>query len=161
MSLLVRTTAIAGLALGVGVVAAPAASADTRHHARDVVFVQTDALTGNSVVAFDRGRNGQLHQAGVYPTGGLGGALTGAVVDHTASEGALTADRDNRELYAVNAGSDTLSVFDVRGTGCSCARSSTAAAASRSASPSTTTSSTCSTAATAAASRASGTSAER
>src|SRR5439155_2477928 len=105
----------AGLALGVGVVAAPAASADTRHHARDVVFVQTDALTGNSVVAFDRGRNGQLHQAGVYPTGGLGGALTGAVVDHTASEGALTADREHGRLLAVNAGSDSVSVFKVRG----------------------------------------------
>ena len=115
MSLLVRSTAVAGLALGVGLVAAPAASADTSHHGRDVVFVQTDALTGNSVVAFDRGADGALHQAGVYPTGGLGGALTGAVVDHTASQGALSADRDNRELYAVNAGSNTLSVFNVRG----------------------------------------------
>src|SRR4051794_28213675 len=93
MSVLVRTTAVAGLALGVGLVAAPAASAGTRHHERDVVFVQNDALTGNAVVAFDRGADGALHQAGVYATGGLGGALTGAVVDHTASQGALTADR--------------------------------------------------------------------
>ena len=115
MSPLVRTTAVAGLALGVGLVAAPAASADTVTMRRDVVFVQNDALTGNTVVAFDRGEGGALHQAGVYPTGGLGGALTGAVVDHTASQGALTADRDNRELYAVNAGSNTLSVFNVRG----------------------------------------------
>jgi 6-phosphogluconolactonase (cycloisomerase 2 family) len=115
MSLLVRSTAIAGLALGVGVVAAPAASADASRHAPDVVFVQSDALTGNSVVAFDRGEDGALHRAGLYPTGGRGGALTGAVVDHTASQGALTADRDKRELYAVNAGSNTLSVFSVRG----------------------------------------------
>jgi 6-phosphogluconolactonase (cycloisomerase 2 family) len=115
MSVLVRTTAVAGLALGVGLVAAPAASAGTRHHGRDVVFVQNDALTGNAVVAFDRGADGALHQAGVYPTGGLGGALTGAVVDDTASQGALAADRENRELYAVNAGSNTLSVFGVRG----------------------------------------------
>ena len=115
MSLLVRSSAVACLALGVGLVAAPAASADTRHNARDVVFVQNDALSGNAVVAFDRGGDGALHQAGVYPTGGLGGALTGAVVDHTASQGALTADRGDRELYAVNAGSNTLSSFKVRG----------------------------------------------
>src|SRR4051794_9680398 len=115
MSTLVRGTAVAGLSLGVGLLAAPAASADVRHHARDVVFVQNDALSGNAVVAFDRAYDGALHQAGVYPTGGLGGALTGAVADHTASQGALTADRAHRELYAVNAGSDTLSVFRVHG----------------------------------------------
>ena len=115
MSTLLRSTVLAGLALGVSLGAAPAASADSSHHARGVVFVQNDALSGNAVVAFTHGDDGTLHRAGVYSTGGLGGALTGAVVDHTASQGALTADRENRQLYAVNAGSNTLSVFNVRG----------------------------------------------
>lgn len=77
------------------------------------VFVQTDGLAGNAVVAYDRAPDGTLHQAGTYPTGGLGGALTGAVVDHLASQGSLVYDRGL--LYAVNAGSDTLTVFAVRG----------------------------------------------
>ncbi|WP_426625680.1 lactonase family protein [Leifsonia sp. McL0607] len=77
------------------------------------VFVQTDGLAGNSVVAYDRAPDGTLHQAGTYPTGGVGGALTGSVVDHLASQGSLVYDRGL--LYAVNAGSNTLTVFAVRG----------------------------------------------
>jgi 6-phosphogluconolactonase (cycloisomerase 2 family) len=80
-----------------------------------VVFVQTDNPAGNQIVAYDREADGSLTQAGVYDTGGLGGVLAGSVVDHTASQGALTYDRGNDLLYAVNAGSDTLSVFAVRG----------------------------------------------
>ena len=77
------------------------------------VFVQTDGLAGNAVVAYDRAPDGSLHQAGTYPTGGLGGALTGSVVDHLASQGSLVYDRGL--LYAVNAGSNTVTVFVVHG----------------------------------------------
>lgn len=77
------------------------------------VFVQTDNLSGNAVVAYDRTADGTLHPAGTYATGGLGGALTGSVVDHLASQGSLTYDRGL--LYAVNAGSNTITVFAVRG----------------------------------------------
>ena len=79
-----------------------------------VVFVQTDGVTGNAVVAYDRAPNGTLTQAGTYPTGGNGGILTGSVVDHTASQGSLTYDSRHGLLYAVNAGSNTISVFVVR-----------------------------------------------
>lgn len=41
--------------------------------------------------------------------------LAGSVVDHLASQGSLTYDRANRLLYAVNAGSDTITVFGVDG----------------------------------------------
>lgn len=78
-------------------------------------FVQTDNPTGNQVVVYDRAGNGTLSQAGVYNTGGDGGVLVGSVVDHLASQGSLMYDRDTGELYAVNAGSNTISVFDVRG----------------------------------------------
>ncbi len=80
-----------------------------------VVFVQTDNPAGNTVVAYDRSADGHLTQAGVYPTGGLGGVLAGSVVDHTASQGALAFDRGHNLLYAVNAGSDSVSVFAVFG----------------------------------------------
>ena len=80
-----------------------------------VVFVQTDNTAGNQVVAYDRADNGTLTLADTYNTGGLGGVLSGSVVDHLASQGSLTFDRRNSLLYAVNAGSNTVSVFSVRG----------------------------------------------
>ena len=82
------------------------------HH---VVFVQTDNTAGNQVVAYDRADNGVLTLANTYNTGGLGGILDGSAVDHLASQGSLTYDPSNALLYAVNAGSNTVSVFSVRG----------------------------------------------
>jgi 6-phosphogluconolactonase (cycloisomerase 2 family) len=80
-----------------------------------VVFVQTDNTSGNQVVAYDRADNGTLTWRHTYATGGLGGVLTGSVVDHLASQGSLTYDQRNNLLYAVNAGSNTVSVFSVAG----------------------------------------------
>jgi hypothetical protein len=59
--------------------------------------------------------DGTLTPAGSYATGGRGGILAGSVVDHTASQGSLSYDPRHGLLYAVNAGSDTISVFAVRG----------------------------------------------
>jgi 6-phosphogluconolactonase (cycloisomerase 2 family) len=100
--------------------AAPAASASTIarndfHGAYDAVFVQTDNTAGNAVVAYHRAWDSTLTLAGTYATGGLGGVLAGSVVDHLASQGSLTYDRGHGLLYAVNAGSDTVSVFAVSG----------------------------------------------
>jgi len=83
--------------------------------ASHAVFVQTDATSGNHVVAYHRAADGTLSPAGSYPTGGLGGVLGGSVVDHTASQGSLTYDHWHALLYAVNAGSNTVSVFAVSG----------------------------------------------
>jgi 6-phosphogluconolactonase (cycloisomerase 2 family) len=79
------------------------------------VFVQTDNPVGNQVVAYDRAADGTLAQAGVYNTGGRGGVLEGSVVDHLASQDSLSYDSRHRLLFAVNAGSDTVSVFGVSG----------------------------------------------
>ncbi|MDJ0346644.1 hypothetical protein QMK19_37115 [Streptomyces sp. H10-C2] len=79
------------------------------------MFAQTDNTAGNQVVAYHRGADGRLAQAGVYNTGGLGGALDGAVADHLASQGSLTYDPRHALLYAVNAGSNTVTVFSVDG----------------------------------------------
>ncbi|GAA2078415.1 hypothetical protein GCM10009840_11720 [Pseudolysinimonas kribbensis] len=77
------------------------------------VFVQTDDASGNQIVAYDRAANGTLSQAGVYATGGPGGALDGSVVDHTASQGAVAIVGDT--LITVNAGSNTITTFRIVG----------------------------------------------
>jgi DNA-binding beta-propeller fold protein YncE len=56
-----------------------------------------------------------LTLAGTYGTDGLGGMLTGSVVDHLASQGSLAYDPTDNSLYAVNAGLNTVSVFWVHG----------------------------------------------
>jgi 6-phosphogluconolactonase (cycloisomerase 2 family) len=116
----VATTALAATAVvAVGALAGPASAAATPNWfstgAARAVFVQTDSTAGNAVVAYHRAADGTLALAGTYPTGGLGGQLTGSVVDHLASQGSLNYDRADGSLYAVNAGSNTVSVFAVRG----------------------------------------------
>jgi len=112
----IRVAGVAGFALAMPALAAATPAAAATSSGRDgAVFALTDNLSANTVVAYDRTPDGALHQGGTYGTGGLGGQLAGSVVDHTASQGALALDRDNGLLYAVNAGSDTLTVFDVHG----------------------------------------------
>jgi 6-phosphogluconolactonase (cycloisomerase 2 family) len=115
MNTLIRLGAVVAATLAAGtVVAAPASAA--AHHGHDgAVFVQTDDVDGNTVVAYHRNQDGTLTLAASYRTGGRGGSLAGAVVDRTASQGALTYDQRHGLLYAVNAGSDTVTVFAVRG----------------------------------------------
>jgi DNA-binding beta-propeller fold protein YncE len=79
------------------------------------VFVQTDNPAGNQVVVYDSSAGGVLTQVGVYNTGGNGGVLAGSAVDHLASQGSLAYDPATGQLYAVNAGSNTISVFAVFG----------------------------------------------
>jgi 6-phosphogluconolactonase (cycloisomerase 2 family) len=79
------------------------------------VFVQTNNPAGNAIVVYDRADNGTLTQSGVYPTGGLGGALDGAGADHLTSQGSVVFDRWSRLLYVVNAGSNNVSVFAADG----------------------------------------------
>ena len=101
-----------------GVLAQPAfAQGRDDHHSRDqhAVFVPTNEATGNHIVAYDRGSDGNLTLAASYATGGQGGALGGAAVDKLASQGSLAYDSSRHLLYAVNAGSNTVSVFRVDG----------------------------------------------
>jgi 6-phosphogluconolactonase (cycloisomerase 2 family) len=99
----------------VGAIAPAAAGAQGFNHREGAVFIQTDSTNGNAIVAYDRAPDGTLSQAGTYPTGGVGGQLGGSVVDHLASEGSLAYDQAGHLLYAVNAGSNTVSVFKVSG----------------------------------------------
>jgi 6-phosphogluconolactonase (cycloisomerase 2 family) len=123
MKKFIHLTVGAGAAVGLAALAAPTAAGalgfpsgpGADRGADHVVFVQTDATSGNQVVAFDRGNDGSLTLADTYDTGGLGGVLIGSVVDHLASQGSLTYDQVHALLYAVNAGSNTVSVFSVSG----------------------------------------------
>jgi DNA-binding beta-propeller fold protein YncE len=120
VKILTRVIAPAAAALAAAALAATSALAAPAHHddgadARDAVFVQTNNTAGNAVIAYHRAPDGTLTQAETYPTGGLGGMLGGSVVDHLASQGSLGYDPDDGLLFAVNAGSNTVSVFAVSG----------------------------------------------
>jgi YVTN family beta-propeller protein len=88
--------------------AAPAgASAGPAHGA---AFTLSNATSGNRVVVFSREGDGGLEKVGSVATGGLGaGANLG-------SQGSVVLSPDGSRLYAVNAGSNTLSVLGVDGT---------------------------------------------
>jgi 6-phosphogluconolactonase (cycloisomerase 2 family) len=69
------------------------------------LYTQTNDPAGNSVQRFARGADGSIKPAGTFATGGLGLATLGG------RQGAVELSDDGRYLYAVNAGSDSVSVF--------------------------------------------------
>ncbi|MGW6740850.1 lactonase family protein [Streptomyces sp. NPDC055025] len=117
-SMFVRTTRIAAAVTALVAACAIPASAESPRPAGEhqgPVFVQTDSTSGNKIVAYHRAPNGTLHKRAVYATNGKGGILGGSVVDHLASQGSLTYDRRHKLLYAVNAGSNSITAFSVDG----------------------------------------------
>ena len=115
MKRIARWSAVVALTSASVLAAAPSFASEPLHHHRtsSVVYVPTNDPQGNEVRVYDRGSDGSLHAAGSYATGGVGGALDGAVVDRLASQGSTVLDRASGLLYVVNAGSDSLSVFRV------------------------------------------------
>jgi 6-phosphogluconolactonase (cycloisomerase 2 family) len=115
-SLLVLITTIL-----VALVSAQAAYTDDGHRDRDegreqLVFVQTNEPSGNRIIVFERERNGRLEREGAHATGGRGAfAAPGTESDTLASQDSLVYDERHSLLFAVNAGSDSVSVFRVRG----------------------------------------------
>jgi 6-phosphogluconolactonase (cycloisomerase 2 family) len=108
--------AVAGIA--VAAVAPPsfaATATPTSVQGGGAVFVQTDDLEHNSVVAFKRDADGQLTRVGEVRTGGRGGVEQGVPLDALASQDSLTYDGEHGLLFAVNAGSDTVTSFRVSG----------------------------------------------
>jgi 6-phosphogluconolactonase (cycloisomerase 2 family) len=76
------------------------------------VYVLTNQSSGNSVMVFHRDSDGTLTFVSTFASGG-NGAGTGA--DPLGSQGSLTLSEDHRLLLAVNAGSNSISVFGVSG----------------------------------------------
>ena len=72
------------------------------------VYTMSNATTGNAVLVFRRAANGSLTPAAGVPTGGLG------VGRGLGNQNAVVLSDDRRWLFAVNAGSNDVSVFAVR-----------------------------------------------
>lgn len=97
----------AGLALLPG---AARAAEPAGHHPgppAGAVYVETNQVAGNAVLAYARAADGTLSAPTAYPTGGTG---TGTGLG---SQNALVLDHGAHRLYAVNAGSDSVTTFRV------------------------------------------------
>lgn len=80
-------------------------------HAAGAVYTMSNATTGNSILVFNRAADGSLSPAGSYATGGLGAGRG------LGNQNAVVLSEDQRWLFAVNAGSNEISVFAVRRAG--------------------------------------------
>src|SRR5262245_13163191 len=100
----IRTIA---LALGLLAALALVATAGAAHKGGPVghVYVLSNSPTGNAVLDYDRASDGSLSGPVSYPTGGTG---TGGGLG---SQGSISLDGD--DVYAVNAGSNSISRFEV------------------------------------------------
>src|SRR5437870_7773571 len=100
-----------GLAFGIGAATLiglsllPASAASGG--AAGAVYALTNSPAGNAVVAYQRGADGSLTPAGSFPTGGMGMA-------GLSSQGAVIVSDDHQLLFAVNAGSNSISSFRIR-----------------------------------------------
>jgi len=74
------------------------------------VYTLTNAVDGNSVIAFRRDADGGLTRIGTFPTGGRG---VGGTVDPLVSQFAVVLSERHDALFAVNAGSNEVSSFRV------------------------------------------------
>lgn len=75
------------------------------------VYTASNAVAGNAVLRFTQTPRGALREAGAFPTGGTG---TGGGLGNQAG---LVATADGQYLLAVNAGSNSVSVLEIRGGG--------------------------------------------
>ena len=86
-----------------------------RHDPAIQIGASDDAVSDpsqvNEVVAFSRSADGALEQIGVFPTGGLGENIRASGANPLASQDPLIVSKDNRFVFAVNAGSESISSF--------------------------------------------------
>ncbi len=85
-------------------------SGGRNNRADGAVFAMTNATEGNEIVVYERFSNGTINRVRSVSTRGLGIGVD------TDTQGPLRLSRNNRYLYAVNPGSDDVTVFEVDGT---------------------------------------------
>ena len=79
------------------------------------VFIMTNAAEGNEIMMYQRSAIGRLSYMDQFPTGGLGAGVGKTIeIDPLGSQNSLILDEKGEYLYAVNAGDDTITVFQVR-----------------------------------------------
>jgi 6-phosphogluconolactonase len=102
---------LAGLALLLGV----AATACLAQDPAGAVYVLSNQSSGNFVLAYNRASDGTLTFSGSFPTGGTGVGTGG---DPLGSQDSVVLGGFGQQLlFAVNAGSNDVSMFSVTGTG--------------------------------------------
>jgi 6-phosphogluconolactonase (cycloisomerase 2 family) len=111
MRKVLRTLFMAGLAIGLASPGLSNAQTGDSDNA-GAVFVMTNAVEKNEVIAYRRASNGTLQEAGRFATGGRG---SGGNNDPLESQGSLKLSQDHTLLFAVNAASGSVSVFSVHG----------------------------------------------
>ena len=94
-------------------VALNASAAALTADAPGAVYALTNQASGNAVAMFDRGADGSLSWSSNVATGGTGAG------SGLGSQGALALSDDGRWLFAVNAGSNDVSAFQVTASGLS------------------------------------------
>lgn len=89
-----------------------------KHHGKvrsGAVFVMTNAAEGNEVIMYRRSADGRLWYMDQFPTGGLGSGVGKTIpIDPLGSQNSLIMDEAGDYLYAVNAGDNTVTVFEIR-----------------------------------------------
>jgi 6-phosphogluconolactonase (cycloisomerase 2 family) len=75
------------------------------------VYTETNAASGNAILAYSQGHDGSLTAIGSFPTGGLGAG------SGLATQGEVILAGGGKWLLAVNAGSNDISTFRVRDDG--------------------------------------------
>jgi 6-phosphogluconolactonase len=100
------------IALSVGAITSTMYAAENGAGSSSTVFVMTNDTVKNKVLAYQRLNDGSFASRGSFATGGRG---SGGTTDPLQSQGSLTLSGDHHLLFAINAGSGTVSSFDLRG----------------------------------------------
>lgn len=81
------------------------------------VYVMTNDPEGNKIVGYERKKDGCLEKIGIYETGGNGRDITETGFDPLESQDALILDKEKKLLFAVNAGSNSITSFIIQDDG--------------------------------------------
>src|SRR5512141_923576 len=102
------TRGIFAAMLCVGAITPAIYASDFGHTPQSTVFVMTNDAENNEILAYQKSPDGDFELRSHVRTGGRG---SGGSTDPLQSQGSLTLSQDHELLFAVNAGSGTISSF--------------------------------------------------
>lgn len=100
------------IALGIGTLTSTMYAANIFRGSASTIFVMTNDASKNEILAYQRIYNGDFVLKGHFATDGRG---SGGTTDPLQSQGSLTLSGDHNLLFAINAGSGTISSFHLLG----------------------------------------------
>jgi 6-phosphogluconolactonase len=90
-------------------------NAEDRHRFSGFIYTESNATTGNEILIYKQHNNGNLTFKGIVASGGNGvGIFQGLGLD---GQGALALSKNKEWLFAVNAGSNSVSSFKIHNNG--------------------------------------------